>query len=120
MKTKNLVVVSLLILCGCLPDVSYDSPERKPTPTAYVGDDFQFEETCLIGVSEEDYDRMNELSIAGDIPGLEQMRGMGSVAICQPGWKAKRINVHWDNSEVKLLSGPLEGRYVWVSNQFIP
>jgi len=86
---------------------------------AGVGETFRFKEEVFAGATYDDLERITQLSVAKDETGLRQMMAEGRLATVPAGTEAKVIDLGFLGSEVRILSGPLEGESVWVASDFV-
>lgn len=130
------VVIAGLIIIGAHSDKS-KQPARpiaqptSPTTTAPAtqqsdlsaalknGDSAVISEQAMLGVTEDDYKRINQLSNARDAAGLAQMERDGKLFVAAAGTTVKIINAGFLSHEVRIEDGPHAGKNGIIASDFV-
>lgn len=72
-----------------------------------------------VGATKDALSRMSSLAYAKDEEGLQQMLRSGQIAMVTNGTRCRVIQNSLLGSEVRLLSGPLSGKSVFIEPEFI-
>ncbi len=74
---------------------------------------------CNLCSDEATFDRLTQLSIAGDYAGINYLVSTGKAILIPVGTKAKIIDRGLFTTEVRITSGPHTGRYGFVATDAI-
>ncbi|MFH0946109.1 MAG: hypothetical protein V2A76_12995 [Planctomycetota bacterium] len=74
--------------------------------SARIGQETTIARTCLAGTSEDDYDRILQLTLAKDTEGIALMRLAGRAVILDAGTRCRVIESGFLTYEVRVLDGP--------------
>lgn len=123
------VIVVVLIVIGSgvkkatrEPAPSYrqgivQSPGR--TESLKNGDAAVVTEQAMLGVTADDYERINHFSSVRDATGLAQMQEDERLFIAEVGTNVTIINVGIASHEVRVVDGPHKGRSGIIAVEFV-
>jgi hypothetical protein len=119
-KKVLLVILGLPMLCMLMVGLTNVSNQ----PASRGGSSFNphafspngvLRQTIAGAVSEEVFDRLSTLKVAGDRQGIESLFAVGLVVPLESGTRYRVIDPGILVSEVKIESGPYVGNYLFVA-----